>query len=61
MSRWNHVEQAPPDPILGVAEAWKADPVRFCLYQSRFPRSVPLPPCSRLFAAVSCPEEGNYH
>jgi len=26
MSRWNHVEQAPPDPILGVAEAFKKDP-----------------------------------
>ena len=24
---WNHVEQAPPDPILGVAEAFKKDPV----------------------------------
>ena len=26
MSRWSHVEQAPPDPILGVAEAFKKDP-----------------------------------
>jgi hypothetical protein len=25
-TRWSHVEQAPPDPILGVAEAFKADP-----------------------------------
>ena len=25
---WSHVEQAPPDPILGVAEAFKKDPVR---------------------------------
>jgi len=24
---WNHVEQAPADPILGVAEAFKLDPV----------------------------------
>jgi aspartate/tyrosine/aromatic aminotransferase len=25
-TRWGHVQQAPPDPILGVAEAFKADP-----------------------------------
>ena len=25
-TRWGHVQQAPPDPILGVAEAFKGDP-----------------------------------
>lgn len=27
MSRWAHVTEAPPDPILGVSVAFKADPV----------------------------------
>ncbi|KAG2484885.1 hypothetical protein HYH03_016367 [Edaphochlamys debaryana] len=25
-SNWAHVEMAPPDPIIGVTEAWRADP-----------------------------------
>ncbi len=27
MSRWTHVTEAPPDPILGVSVAFNADPV----------------------------------
>ncbi|KXZ54146.1 hypothetical protein GPECTOR_5g245 [Gonium pectorale] len=26
VSNWEHVEQAPPDPIIGVTDAWRADP-----------------------------------
>ncbi|EFJ44120.1 aspartate aminotransferase [Volvox carteri f. nagariensis] len=25
-SNWEHVQQAPPDPIIGVTDAWRADP-----------------------------------
>ena len=34
-SSWNHVEQAPADPILGVAAAFKADPVHLHPISSR--------------------------
>jgi hypothetical protein len=40
MSRWTHVTEAPPDPILGVSVAFNADPVRSGLIQRHICQSV---------------------
>ena len=58
-SVWSHLEMGPPDPILGVTEAFKVPPrlphpPSPGVYRARFSAAMSLPPHSGLVLPAGC-------